>query len=268
MLDLSQVTDGDVAAYLVRAVAGAAPGTDAWRLLGFCASVQSKYSFGATRTYPRPDHPDPTKRLPLSFLMVGILVSLRTTLENEQKAMGKLISRFPTETELFRAEVSEIATCINCAGMPQVKSRRIRQALDHAAALPGGLEGLASLSRGEARATVLALPGFGPKAADCMLTIGLGIPSMVVDVNVFRVSSALLGMPWADSPDYANAVQVGEIKNRLDAVVGDDAFLCQIVHTFLLMHGKQTRLRAHSSAGCQLGRFCRACEMALEARAA
>lgn len=268
MLDLSEVTDGQVAEYLLRAAAGAEPGTDAWRLLGFCSSVQSRYSFGATRTYPRPDHPDPAKRLPLSFLMVGILVSLRTTLENEQRAMTKLISRFPTEADLFTAEAAEIAKCINCAGMPYVKSRRIRQALDHTAALPDGLEGLADLPREQARARLLAVPGFGPKAADCMLTIGLGIPSMVVDVNVFRVSSALLGIPWANWPDYANAIQVREIKYRLDAVVGDDAFLCQIVHTFLLLHGKHSRLRAHSTEGCELGQFCRACEMGLEARAA
>jgi endonuclease III len=261
MLDLSDVTDELVAARLAKAMSGLTHGTDSWRVLGFCSIAQHRYSFSATRTYPRPDHPDPAKRLPLVYLMVGILVSLRTTLENEQRAMDRLISRFPTEGELLRARADEIAGCISCAGMADTKSTRIRSALDRVLELDGGLEGLASRSRDEARGVLLGLPGFGPKAADCMLTIGLGIPSMVVDVNVFRVASALLGLPWSGGPNYSNEQQVQEVKRQLDQVVGDDPFLCQIVHTLLLLHGKHRRIRAHESAACELGEFCRSCEL-------
>lgn len=260
MLDLTNVTDDLVAAHLARTMVEVRPGSDSWRVLGFCNEARQEFSFCATRTYPRPDHPDPKKRLPLVYLMVGILVSLRTTLENEQKAMAKLIERFPTEGRLLAAEPSEIAECIVCAGMSQTKSIRIRKALDYIATIPGGLNSLADLPVDAARSRLLEIPGFGPKSADCMLTIGLGIPSMVVDVNVFRVSSSLLGSPWAESPDYSNAVQVRAIKDQLDAIVGRDVFLCQIVHTYLLMHGKRYRLRGHDASDCRLGKYCRSCE--------
>jgi endonuclease III len=261
MLDLRDVTDDVVADHLAVAMGGVAPESDAWRILGFCSAAQTRYSFSATRTYPRPDHPDPEKRLPLVFLMTGILVSLRTTLENEQRAMGNLIARFPTEIALMEADTDQIADCIMCAGMAAKKSERIHEALDRVSELDGGLEGLALLPTGEARTRLLALPGFGPKAADCMLTIGLGIPSMVVDVNVFRVASSLLGLDWRDAPDYSNVRQVRSIKDRLDAVVGADVFLCQIVHTLLLLEGKHSRSRGHNASECRLGVFCRSCEL-------
>lgn len=261
MLDLSEVTDEIVALHLTEAISGLVDGTDAWRVLGFCSSIQNRYSFSATRTYPRPDHPDPAKRLPLVYLMAGIIVSLRTTLENEQRAMNRLIARFPTQADLLRARPNEIADCISCSGMAKVKSERIRLALDKVLELEGGLEGLAFKDKEDAREILLGFPGFGPKAADCMLTIGLGISSMVVDVNVFRVASALLGLPWSSAPDYSNSQWVKEVKQRLDKVVGDDPFLCQIVHTLLLLHGKHRRLRAHSSSACDLGRYCRSCEL-------
>jgi endonuclease III len=259
MLDLTNITDQQVAIYLADVSANVKPNTDSWRILGFCNEAQKEYSFCETRTYPRPDHPDPKKRLSLVYLMVGILVSLRTTLENEQKAMAKLINRYPIEKELFDAKEPDIAKCITCAGMPQTKSHRIRQALDYVSGLDGGLEKLANLPAEEAQAILLEIPGFGPKAADCMLTIGLGIPSMVVDVNVFRVGSSLLGMHWAESPDYANNRHVNELKNRLDKVAGDDAFLCQIVHTYLLLYGKHNRIRGHNKTNCKLGIYCKAC---------
>lgn len=261
MLDLRDVTDDDVASHLAMALRDVRPGSDAWRVLGFCSDAQRRHSFSATRTYPRPDHPDPQKRLPLVFLLTGILVSLRTTLENEQRAMDILVARFPTEGELLGADVHEIEECIECAGMAAKKSQRIRRAFDRVAALDGGLEALSQLPRDEAREMLLSLPGFGPKAADCMLTIGLGIPSMVVDVNVFRVASSLLGLPWRAAPDFSSVQQVREVKDQLDAVVGDDVFLCQIVHTLLLLHGKHSRTRGHDYQECQLGPYCRSCEL-------
>jgi hypothetical protein len=44
-------------------------------------------------------------------------------------------------------------------------------------------------------------------------------------------------------------------------VVGADVFLCQIVHTLLLLEGKHSRSRGHNASECRLGVFCRSCEL-------
>lgn len=245
---------------LVAEFSKAAPRSDGWRVLGFCLEAQPRFAFLDAATYPRPDHPEPQKRWPLAYTLVAILVGLRTTLENEQRAMEQIFRRFPNEHDLQDATADQIKSCIECAGMAETKSIRIRRALDAVLILEGGLEGLRTLPRAEARATVLAFPGFGPKAADCLLSVALGHGSIAVDVNVFRVSSALLGMSWSAAPEYANSLHVAEVKSRLDQITADDSFLCQIVHSYLMLFGKELRIRRHDPLACAIGRFCGACE--------
>lgn len=259
MLDLRAVTDEQVAEELANRVAALTPGTDAWRVFGAALTLSTVHSFTGTRTYPRPDHPDPRKRLPLEYLLVGIIVSLRTTLENEQRAMDQLIARFPTVDALRNATAQQIAGEIAPAGLADSKSVRIVAALRLTQALPGGLESLARREPSDARQYLLALPGFGPKAADCFMTIGLGLPSMVVDVNVFRMAVSLLGLVWERPASYTDTRQVREVKSRLDAAVGDNAFHCQIVHTLLLLEGKGRRGK-HFVGSCRVEAFCRECE--------
>lgn len=258
MLDLRSVTDDDVRIRAEAQFDRAEAGSSRWRLYGAILELSGLYSFSSTKTYPRPDHPDPRKRLPLEYLLVAILVSLRTTLENEQRAMDQLIAALPDLHSLYGATVSEIATLIVPAGMPDSKALRIVSALNTARDLDGGLESLAQRGPEAARSYLLALPGFGPKAADCFLTIGLGIPSMVVDVNVFKVAVSLFDLSWSRPANYANARQVLEVKTLLDDAVGNDAFNCQIAHTLLLLEGKGRR-GPHDPSRCGVAPYCLTC---------
>lgn len=223
---------------------------DRLQVLGATRLCADRFSFTQTRTYPRPDHPDPQKRKSIFFLLAAIIVSLRTTLENEQIAMAALMERVQSDEHLLNLPVSELESLIRPAGMARQKAERITASLHALAAYPGGIESLASLPMVQARAYLLSLPGIGPKAADCLLTIGLGIPSMVVDVNVHKTATWIL-LGSEKSVDYKDAKDVSLMKSRLDrALAGEDAFLYQIVHTHLLLLGKSMGRQGHATARC------------------
>ncbi|MHB0928010.1 MAG: hypothetical protein ACYC3W_03680, partial [Candidatus Nanopelagicales bacterium] len=177
---------------------------------------------------------------------------------NEQRAVSRLIDRFPSVGDLRKAKTEDIADCIQVAGMPQQKAARIRGCLDELAKLDDGLAEIATWCTKDARDYLLALPGIGPKAADCILTIGLGHASMVVDVNVFKTTTALFDLKWDRAASYTQARQVSQVKELLDNAVGDDVFLCQIVHTLFLLEGRQSKL--HDPGRCHLGQYCLLCE--------
>ncbi len=258
MLDLSQVTDHDVSAELDRLITHSIESTDTWRLLAASRELLNSFSFAGTRTYPRPDHPDPAKRKSVFFLAAGIIVSLRTTLENEQTAMARLMDAARDDDELFALTREEIESLIRPAGMAEQKSVRIFSCIRSLRDFPGGIAALRKSDPASAREFLLSLPGFGPKASDCMLTIGLGIPSMVVDVNVFRSSQWILRGQITGS--FSAPRDVLAVKSQLDAALqGYDAFVFQIVHTMLLLHGKNMGRRGHDDARCIGPRICSSC---------
>jgi endonuclease III len=107
---------------------------------------------------------------------------------------------------------------------------------------------------------LLSLPGIGPKAADCIMEIGLGFSSIVVDINVFRMSTYIFGLKLTKEHSFSNPESVKMIKERLDAAIGDDAFLCQIVHTMLLLAGRRLG-KIHESKNCAGKEYCLSCKM-------
>ncbi|QCV88015.1 hypothetical protein FEZ32_06250 [Acidipropionibacterium jensenii] len=260
MLDLSQVTDSDVLVELDRAIAATRDNqADRKRILGASRQCASRFTFVGTRTYPRPDHPDPNKRRSLLFLLCGIIVSLRTTLENEQLAMSRLMNAVHTDDELLELTVEQIAALIRPAGMANSKAQRIYESIRLLEGVEGGPEGLLGVPMIAARNFLLGLPGVGPKAADCLLTIGLGMPSMVVDTNVFRSINWILS-GGAGSSSFSNQAEVAKVKARVDkALAGESAFLFQIVHTELLLLSKAMGRRGHTTELCVGPQYCKAC---------
>jgi len=260
MLDLSNVTDADVLTELDRAIAATREDQeDRKRILGASRQCASRFTFVGTRTYPRPDHPDPNKRRSLLFLLCGIIVSLRTTLENEQLAMSRLMNAVRTDDDLLGLSVEEIAAHIRPAGMAASKAERIYKSIRLLHGIEGGPESLLKVPMVEAREFLLDLPGVGPKAADCLLTIGLGMPSMVVDTNVFRAVNWILSGD-ASVPNFSNQAEVARTKDRVDkALTGESAFLFQIVHTELLLLSKAMGRRGHAVELCVGPEYCQAC---------
>lgn len=261
MVSLIDITEEDVRTKLRSHLEDASVGDEQWRILASALKLSNYFSFTGNRTYPRPDHPDEKKRKPLIFMLVAILVSLRTTLENEQKAVGNLISKFPNAEDLFSADVKSIEDCIQSAGMANKKSITIRKALDYVEEnFNRSLEILSFLETEDARSKILKIPGVGPKSADCLLSIGLGKPSIAVDVNVFRVTSWLFAFPWSDTPNYNNENQILEVKKILDTFIPKDAFLCQIVHTYFLLLGKSMGNKHTENKPCLIHEYCITCQ--------
>ena len=264
MLNLQHITEKDVHDKLRTHIALAQPNSNEWCILNAALKMSDVYSFTNTRTYPRPDHPDPIKRKPLVYMMAAILISLRTTLENEQKAVLNLIAKFPKQKDLFKATPPEIESCIIPAGMANKKSITIRRAMDYVIKeLNGNIEQLSKVPMTQAREKLLKIPGFGGKSTDCMLSIGLGHPSIAVDVNVFRTTSWLFNLPWSNQPDYADKKQVQFVKQLLDSAIPQDAFLTQIVHTYFLLYGKHAGTK-HSLDKCLMKDYCMLCQKELE----
>lgn len=264
MLDLSNITDEDVVNKLRDELISAHPQSDRWRILGTALNMLKVDSFSKTKTYPRPDHPDKKKRKPLEFLLIGVLVSLRTTLENEQLAMDRILNRCNNIEDVLNLNIKELAGLIKPAGMANQKSKRILGCLHEIQKLDGGLKTLSNKTKNEARDYLLSLPGIGPKAADCILTIGLGFPSMVVDINVFRMASYLFGIELNNTHVFSSERSVEYIKDRLDKAVGDDVFLCQIIHTMLLLAGRRIG-KIHSIDKCKGHEYCLTCQRDIEA---
>ncbi|MGI6611990.1 MAG: endonuclease III domain-containing protein [Candidatus Nanosyncoccaceae bacterium] len=258
MLDLSKIDDNDVKHKLETELKTAEPLSDRWRIIGTSLNALEVESFSKTKTYPRPDHPNPKRRRPVEFLLIGVLVSLRTTLENEQLAMDRLLDRCLTISDVLTLDEKELTEIIRPAGMAQQKSQRILACLREIQKLDGGLASLEQKSKTEARNYLLSLPGIGPKAADCVMTIGLGFSSMVVDVNVFRMASYLFGIEIKSTYKFTSTTSVNYIKQRLDEAIGEDAFLCQIIHTMLLLAGRRVG-KEHSSERCLGKKYCISC---------
>jgi hypothetical protein len=78
----------------------------------------------------------------------------------------------------------------------------------------------------------------------------------VVDVNVFRSYSHLTNDSSINN--YNDPRQVAKVRNAIDTSLPQDAFLRQIVHTLLLLYGKD-KFGADKEGVCAVATECRTC---------
>lgn len=126
------------------------------------------------QTYPRMDHPDPKKRADAFRCLVSVIISQRTTLQNEVRAQERLFHRFRTPSQLATAPSARIERLIKPAGLATVKARRIKKiSKEIMQRYNGDFDKLRDMSAHGAREELMSLPGIGPKSADCILLWGL-----------------------------------------------------------------------------------------------
>lgn len=189
--------------------------------------------------------------------MVAILISLRTTLENEQKAITAFIDNFINIDKLIDMDVTKLADIIKCAGMPNKKAETIIKASKFVREKwHNNWDIFKNMETSKAMEILKHIPGFGKKAVDCLLTLGLEKTSMVINVNVLRTTSRLFNFKWAKNPDLSNKEQLKYTKDFLEQNLRKDPFLYQIVHTLLLVHGKNT---CNSKMNCNSCHLCKKC---------
>lgn len=212
------------------------------------------YSFTNNQTYPRPNHPRPEKRKDAYFTLIAIILSLRTTLENEMQAVEKFCNRYKNIYEVVNADKNELIEIIKCAGMPNKKAENIIKISKYIIENYNG--DINSINDGDIdkiRKKLFEIPGLGEKSVDCMLELAFDLPSIVIDTNVFRVMSRLF---FSDAMSFEKKNDILKIKGFIESNIYPDYRLYQIIHTILLLHGKNTCKSKPCCEKCILNEYC------------
>ena len=131
----------------------------------------------------------PQVRTPLEFkttfqLLVATILSAQSTDAQVNRVTSKLFRRLPTPQKMAAAHLNTIEDLIRTIGLYRNKAKNIRNCArallnDHAGQVPRSLDAL------------VKLPGVGRKTANVVLGAAFGIPGVVVDTHVSRVSRRL-----------------------------------------------------------------------------
>ena len=170
------------------------------------------------------------KRDPFETLIVTI-ISQNTADRNTARAFERLSNRFEIKPEvLAKADTSQIEKALKTAGLYRNKSKTINTVskiiLEE---FHGSLQPILALPLEEARETLMALPGIGPKTADVVLLFATKQPTIPVDTHVNRVAKRL-GFAPAHG-DYE------AVRMALQSLYDPRDYLA--VHVLLIVHGRR-----------------------------
>ena len=131
----------------------------------------------------------PTAHIELRFktpveLLVATILSAQCTDVRVNAITASLFKKYRKPEDYLRATRAELEQAIRPTGFFRMKARGIRGAMAriverHQGKVPGDMEALT------------ALPGVGRKTANVILGNAYGIPGIVVDTHVIRVSNRL-----------------------------------------------------------------------------
>ncbi len=182
-------------------------------------------------------------------ILVSTILSQSTTVANERRGLKGLREAFGGVTPDLLATASEgaIARAIWHAGLARQKAPRIRAAAREVRDRWGGdLSGVLALPTAQARDTLMALPGVGPKTADVVLGMAGGHPTFPVDTHIARIAGR-----WGlvDRADYETTRAALEAWTPLTKR--------KAWHLALIAHGRE-RCKAHDPRcdGCPVRRDC------------
>jgi endonuclease-3 len=171
-----------------------------------------------------------TKREPFETLIVTI-ISQNTADRNTARAFERLSNKFEIKLEvLAKAETSQIEDALKTAGLYRNKAKTIKKVsriiLER---FHGSLQPILSLPLEEARETLMALPGIGPKTTDVVLLFSAKQSTVPVDTHVNRVSKRL-----GFAPSNGNYEAV---RTSLQSLYDPRDYLA--VHVLLIAHGRR-----------------------------
>lgn len=117
-------------------------------------------------------------------LLIATILSAQCTDERVNKVTPALFKRFPTPKSYLNADLQDIEELVHTTGFYKNKAKNIKACAEQ----------LVARHKGEVPQTMEelhALPGVGRKTANVVLGNIFGIPGMVVDTHVTRVSNRL-----------------------------------------------------------------------------
>ena len=164
--------------------------------------------------------------------LVVTIISQNTADTNTERAYEKLSNHFKIAPDILaKAKITEIEECIRIGGLYQSKARTIQTASKIILEKFGGtLSSVLSLPIEEARATLMEIPGIGPKTADVVILFSAGKPTIPVDTHVNRVSKRLGLAPIKG--DYESI--------RLSLQSHFEPKDYALIHLLLIAHGRKT----------------------------
>lgn len=131
-----------------------------------------------------PDVNTPLRHRNAFELLIATILSAQCTDQQVNRVTGPLFARYPTAAALADAPLADLETLIHSTGFFRSKARHIRACAQrlqkaHGGGVPPRLEDLTRL------------PGVGRKTANVVLGSAFGVPGIVVDTHVARVSRRL-----------------------------------------------------------------------------
>lgn len=131
------------------------------------------------------------RRTPFRVL-ISVLISSRTKDEVTHKASEQLFGQAETPRQVAELSEERIAELIYPVGFYKQKAKQIKKLAltlsKDGGKVPDDYEGLT------------ALPGVGRKTANLVMALAFNIPSIAVDIHVFRISQRL-GWAKGDKPE-------------------------------------------------------------------
>ena len=176
---------------------------------------------------------------PYRTLISGVL-SHRTRDENSSRAARNLFAEIEGPLGLLAMNQDTLRTLIRCSGFYNQKARSI---VAISRVLVDDFDGIVP----EDRATLMRLPGVGPKTADIVLSYAFGKPAIAVDVHVSRVARRLGLVPDDAGPE--------RVKEALESLVLPDSY--RYLDNVFVRHGKEyCRNSNPRCSGCFLNELC------------
>ncbi len=117
-------------------------------------------------------------------LLVATILSAQCTDERVNRVTPALLTAYPGAAELARASTARLETLIRPTGFYRSKARRL---IACSRDLVERFDGIVPMTMD----ALTSLPGIGRKTANVILGVCAGVPSIVVDTHVTRVSNRL-----------------------------------------------------------------------------
>lgn len=181
--------------------------------------------------------------------LIETILSQNTTDVNSHRSFVALKRVYADWHDMLGEDVSKVSAIIRSGGLPDIKARRIIDALAFIDRERGRIEldFLREMPRHEADAWLAQMKGVGPKTRSIVLLFSLGMAAFPVDTHIHRVTRRL-GL-------IGPKVSREQAQERLGALVLEDQYYN--FHINLIEHGRAVcRARRPACGDCVISGLC------------
>lgn len=172
-------------------------------------------------------------------LLIATILSAQCTDKQVNEVTKTLYKKYKTPKDYLDVPIAELEKDIRPTGFFRNKTRSIK----------GCCQGLIELYRGEVPSTMkelVKLKGVGRKTANCVLGAAFGLPGVVVDTHVIRLSQRL-GLTENKNPE--------KIEKDIEKLLSKDRW--RRFSDILIYHGREIcRARKPDHFRCPISKIC------------